>query len=81
MEVGETKKDNKKKRIKNHRSLVGILERYQVENRREGILKEVCVCVCVCVLAPQSCPALCDSLDCRLPGPSVHEILQARILE
>ena len=29
----------------------------------------------------QSCPALCDSIDCSLPGSSVHGILQARILE
>ena len=29
----------------------------------------------------QSCPTLCDPLDCRLPGSSLHEILQARVLE
>ena len=29
----------------------------------------------------QSCPTLCDPLDCSLPGFSVHGILQARILE
>ena len=29
----------------------------------------------------QSCPTLCDPMDCRLPGSSVHRILQARILE
>ena len=29
----------------------------------------------------QSCPTLCDLVDCSLPGSSVHEILQARILE
>ena len=29
----------------------------------------------------QSCPTLCDSLDCNPPGSSVHRILQARILE
>ena len=27
------------------------------------------------------CPALCDPMDCNPPGSSVHEILQARILE
>ena len=27
------------------------------------------------------CPTLCDPLDCRLPGSSVHGILQARVLE
>ena len=29
----------------------------------------------------QSCPTLCDPLDCSPPGSSVHGILQARILE
>ena len=29
----------------------------------------------------QSCPTLCDPMDCRLPGSSVLGILQARILE
>ena len=29
----------------------------------------------------QSCPTLCDPVDCSLPGPSVHGILQERILE
>ena len=28
--------------------------------------------VCVCVLVAQSCPTLCDPMDCRRPGPSVH---------
>ena len=29
----------------------------------------------------QSCPALCDPVDCSPPGSSVRGILQARILE
>ena len=29
----------------------------------------------------QSCPTLCEPVDCSLPGSSVHGILQARILE
>ena len=29
----------------------------------------------------QSCPTLCDPMDCSLPGFSVHGILLARILE
>ena len=29
----------------------------------------------------QSCPSLCNPVDCRPPGSSVHGILQARILE
>ena len=31
--------------------------------------------------AAQSCPTLCDRIDCSLPGSSVHEIFQARVLE
>ena len=33
--------------------------------------------MCVCVLVAQSCPPM----DCSPSGSSVHEILQARILE
>ena len=33
------------------------------------------------ILVAQSCPSLCDPLDCNPPGSSVHEILQIRTLE
>ena len=33
------------------------------------------------MLVVQSCPTLCDSMDCSLPGCSLHEIFQARLLE
>ena len=36
------------------------------------------MCVCVCT---QSCPTLCNPMDYSPPGPSVHWILQAGILE
>ena len=29
----------------------------------------------------QSCPTLCDPVDCSLPGSSVHGIFQAIVLE
>jgi len=29
----------------------------------------------------QSCPTLCDPMDCSLPRSSIHGILQARVLE
>ena len=29
----------------------------------------------------QSCPTPSDSMDCSLPGSSVHGIFQARVLE
>ena len=33
------------------------------------------------VLAAQSCLTLCKPMDCRMPGSSVHEIPQVRILQ
>ena len=36
--------------------------------------------LCVCSVT-QSCPTLCDPMDCSQPGSSVHGVLQARILE
>ena len=33
------------------------------------------------VLVTQLCLTLCNPVDCSLPGSSIHEILQARILE
>ena len=41
----------------------------------------ISVCWAVLCLAAQSCPTLCDPMDCSLSGSSVHGILQARILE
>ena len=35
---------------------------------------------CLCEVA-QSCPTLCNPIDCSLPGSSVHGIFQARVLE
>ena len=35
----------------------------------------------VCVLVAQSCPTLCDPMDCSPRGSSVHGIFLARILE
>ena len=36
---------------------------------------------CVHAKSIQSCPTLCDPMDCSPPGSSVHGILQARVLE
>ena len=51
--------------------------------------RELCMCVCVCacvcsvwcVLGTQSCPTLCNPMNCSSPDSSVHGILQVRILE
>ena len=40
-----------------------------------------CVCVSVCAESLQSCPTLCNSMDCNPPCSSVHGASQARILE
>ena len=42
----------------------------------ELVKKSLCLCLVV-----QSCPILCDSLDCSAPGSSIHGIFQASILE
>ena len=44
------------------------------------VFKSYKVCFLRCQVA-QSCPAVCDSMDYSPPGSSVHEILQAKILE
>ena len=44
-----------------------------------GIISQIHVCVHA--KSFQSCPTLGDTIDCSLPGSSVHEILQARKLE
>ena len=36
---------------------------------------------CVHAKSLQSCPTLCNPMNCSLPGSSVHRILQARILK
>ena len=37
--------------------------------------------VVIVVLVAQSCPTLCNPMDCSPPGSSVHGILQTRIME
>ena len=43
--------------------------------------KEDISVVVVVVVVAQSCPTLCNPMDCSPPGSSVHGILLARILE
>ena len=45
-----------------------------------NMVNQLCVCVCVCVPS-RLVVSLCIPMDCSLPGSSVHETLQARILE
>ena len=43
--------------------------------------KNCCFFYDCCCLVAQSCPTLCDPVDCSLPGSSVHGISQVRMLE
>ena len=46
-----------------------------------------CHCLLQCIKVKsesefaQSCPTLCDPMDCSPPGSSIHGIFQARVLE
>ena len=51
------------------------------EGRAQEFLPCFSLLKCVCAKSLQSCPTLCDLMDCNPPGSSVHGILQARILE
>ena len=52
-----------------------------MEGVMEGVMGGVGLLRSVLCLVVQSCPTLCDPMNCSLPGSSVHGILQARILE
>ena len=46
------------------------------------MLGHMCMCFCCsCSLVAKLYPTLCDPLNCRLPGSSIHGISHARILE
>ena len=54
-----------------------------------SITHDIDACISSCVIykceseseVVQSCPTLCDPMDCSLSGSSVHGIFQARVLE
>ena len=46
----------------------------------KNLFKSFGLCCCLKVVT-QSCPTLCDPMNCNPPGSSVHGNLQARILE
>ena len=53
-------------RMEGGRGLSELLWRCECEHERE---------------VAQTCPTLCDPMDCSLPGSSVHGIFQAMVLE
>ena len=40
-----------------------------------------CIAAAAAAKSLQSCPTLCDPMDCSPLGSSIHEIFQARVLE
>ena len=44
-------------------------------------LQSLCTNMSSAFSVAQSCPTLCNPMDYRLPGSSVHGVFQARILE
>ena len=58
---------------------------YFLSHNELGNADDVCYLddgdVSVSLLVSQSCPTLCDLIDCSSPGSSVRGIVQARILE
>ena len=57
--------------IQYHVSFICTLHFYVLYNKAKWSWSEVA----------QSCPTLCDPMDCSLSGSSVHGIFQARVLE
>ena len=67
------------------RCVAQVKLRFQFKQLIAYFLKEFLnifsIILCMCAELLQSCLTLCDPMDCGLPGSSVHEIAQARILE
>ncbi|KAB0377249.1 hypothetical protein FD755_011693, partial [Muntiacus reevesi] len=59
-------------------SVIGIWAHVDVLRFRDGVLSGLAVLFAGSL---QSGPTLCDPMDCSPPGPSVHGIFQARMLE
>ena len=54
----------------------------KIKLRLSGLSCQAALQSCLlCCLVAQSCPILCNLMDCSPPGSSVHWISQARILE
>ena len=58
------------------------MQKSKTTNLLEDIIGEnLCDLAAAAAKLLQSCPTLCDPMDCSLPGFSVHGILQAKTLE
>ena len=72
-------------KVVTHERAYGIILKCQLDHHSCKILFTlgfmIILCMYVCAKSLQSCLTLCNPMDCSLPGISVHEILQARILD
>ena len=76
-------KESRSQQLNDDKRPIKILFSNQVgvlTNRTLVIYVQIHHCLLLLIIA-KSCPALCDPMDCSLPGFSVLGILQARILE
>ena len=58
----------------------GLRVRFSDTPHKSSSIIVIKIKVCWAKLS-QSCPTLCDPMDCSLPGSTVRGILQARTLE
>ena len=58
-----------------------VMEMGHISTVRNPSYSRLLGLLCMCAQSLQSCPTLCNPLDCNPANSSVHEILQARILE
>ena len=56
-------------------------KRKKSENEIENATGDMTAAAAAAAKSLQSCPTLCDPMDCSLPGSSIHGIFQARVLE
>ena len=65
-----------------HAAVHGVIKNeHNLVNEKQHRLIICCAGQQMDVLVAQSCPTLCDPMDCSPQGSSVHGILQARILQ
>ena len=61
--------------------LVETFTSERMSKQKKGTIYSCLVLACLCATSLQSCPTLCDPMNCSPPVSSIHGILQARMLE
>ena len=67
--------------VKGKKDVVVFKDHFEIWKNDPGSVYFFPLTPCMCAKLLQSCPTLCNPMDCSLPGSSVYGILQARILE